>query len=114
MPANKLKPVCNCSSYSFPHRAGSGRCSCEAVWRRHYYHVTPGDRGPDRYELTELCAACGQPAELIEVDFGIGPYEFWGATGVHVDIQTVTECCESNTVPNTWSNHCKYKWEIVK
>lgn len=110
---SRLKPICSCSSYAFPHRAGGGRCECEAVWRRHYYHLTPGDRGPDRYELTEVCAGCGQPAETKAMDFGIGSYEYWGCPGVDVDIQQVTECCETGTVPNTWSQHVKHNWEVL-
>lgn len=48
------------------------------------------------------------------MDFGIGSYEFWGAPGVDVNIQQVTECCEDHLVPNTWSERCKHDWEIVK
>ena len=111
---NRLTPHCSCSSYAFPHRAGGGRCECEATWTRSAYHLVPGDRGPDRWTLTELCAACGQPSETTEMDFGIGSYEFWGAVGVDTNVQTVTVCCESYLVPNTWSERAKHSWEVIK
>ena len=45
-----------------------------------------------------ICDCCGHEAEPVKVDMGIGPYEFWGARGVHHDYQTVTKCCEVNAV----------------
>lgn len=30
---------------------------------------------------------------------GIGPYEFWGARGVHHDWQMLSPCCEAEVVP---------------
>lgn len=41
------------------------------------------------------CTECGQPCDVIEVDFGIGPYEYWGQRCVQVDIQQVSNCCEA-------------------
>lgn len=110
----RLKPTCSCSSYAFPHRAGGGRCECECTWKRAAYHLVPGDRGPNRWEVTPLCAMCGQPAECVQRDFGIGAYEYWGSPGVDVNLQLVTECCEANEVSNTWSERLKHKWDIVK
>lgn len=72
--------TCHCTSYPFPHRMGSGKCV-----------ATPFDR---------LCSECGQPAEAITVDYGIGAYEYWGMRGVHRDVQTVTECCEASFTEN--------------
>lgn len=46
------------------------------------------------------CACCGQACTVGKVDFGIGPYEFWGVKGVHHDERVVTECCESEYVFN--------------
>lgn len=40
------------------------------------------------------CPACGQECSVVEVDFGIGPYEYWGAPGVDRDIRLVSKCCE--------------------
>jgi len=40
------------------------------------------------------CPLCHRPCEAVLVDFGIGPYEFWGAPGVHVDECVVSDCCE--------------------
>jgi hypothetical protein len=71
--------VCRCNAYKFPHRLGSGKCSNTSTY------------GP-------FCSACGNSCTPIMVDFGIGYYEYWGATGVHRDIQEVSDCCESGVV----------------
>lgn len=41
------------------------------------------------------CEECGQPCRGTWADFGIGPYEYWGAKGVDTDYQFVSECCEA-------------------
>lgn len=47
--------------------------------------------------MTTRCHACGiADPEITNVDFGIGPYEFHGATGIHTDWRDVTECCEAD------------------
>jgi hypothetical protein len=33
---------------------------------------------------------------VIEVDFGIGSYEYWGAKGVDIRIEEVSSCCEED------------------
>lgn len=43
---------------------------------------------------TYVCKCCEKPCELIEIDCGIGAYEYWGAKGVHTDFQLFSECCE--------------------
>ena len=111
--ASTLRPVCDCSSYAFPHRAGGGRCDCSWSTVRQWDYVNKKFL-PDRIKLDELCEGCGQPAETREMDFGIGAYEFWGACGVDTNIQTVSECCEAGMVPNSRAEHLKHKWEIVK
>lgn len=40
------------------------------------------------------CLDCKRPCDVIEVDFGIGPYEYWGATGCDVRIAPVSDCHE--------------------
>lgn len=40
-----------------------------------------------------FCSECHKPCAGEEVDFGIGPYEFWGATGVDSCVMEVSECC---------------------
>lgn len=35
---------------------------------------------------------------MIEVDFGIGAYEYWGATGVDIRLSHVSDCCEAEFV----------------
>jgi hypothetical protein len=42
------------------------------------------------------CCACKQECSVIEVDFGIGSYEYWGAKGVDIDLQEVSDCCEAD------------------
>ncbi len=41
-----------------------------------------------------ICGECGKLAAIVEVDFGIGSYEYWGAKGIDVNIHYVSECCE--------------------
>lgn len=44
---------------------------------------------------TGTCFECGKPGSAHIEDFGIGPYEYWGAKGVHHDYQPVSDCCEA-------------------
>lgn len=47
-----------------------------------------------------ICPSCGAlDPDVIEVDFGIGPYEYWGAAGVDVQLAWVTRCCEADPEP---------------
>jgi hypothetical protein len=46
-------------------------------------------------EETGTCSHCGEHCTVIGVDDGIGPYEFWGQKGRHVDIVQVSNCCEA-------------------
>ena len=41
-----------------------------------------------------VCAECKQAARFQLIDVGIGSYEFWGATGNHVEMVWASECCE--------------------
>lgn len=43
-----------------------------------------------------FCSECGKECDVIEVDFGIGAYEYWGATGVDINICEVSNCCEAD------------------
>ena len=45
-----------------------------------------------------VCLSCGKPCEVIPVDFGIGPYEFWGQKCVHKDIQPASSCCWAEVI----------------
>lgn len=69
------KQTCSCSSYPFPHRAGGGKCA----------------RQGELY----LCNNCDQPCDAVEVDFGIGPYEYWGSRGNDVRKEVVSSCCNA-------------------
>lgn len=53
--------------------------------------------------MTGICTKCNQPCEVIKVDFGIGPYEYWGARGIDTFIVAVSNCCEATaTHANGW------------
>ena len=64
---------CLCAAYSFPHRRGSGKCSGAPF----------------------VCSSCGKECNPEVIDFGIGPYECWGARGTDVQEATVSNCCEA-------------------
>lgn len=42
------------------------------------------------------CSECRQLCNAVERDFGIGAYEFWGARGCDVNLQTVSDCCDGD------------------
>jgi hypothetical protein len=42
------------------------------------------------------CVACGQECTVIEVDYGIGTYEYWGSICVDKDVKEVSSCCEED------------------
>jgi hypothetical protein len=44
---------------------------------------------------TVTCTGCGDPCHVVEVDFGIGAYEYWGAPGFDSRIERVSNCCEA-------------------
>lgn len=67
--------TCRCRAYAFPHREASGKCFAK-------------EHGP-------YCGHCGEAAEPVQRDFGIGAYEAWGATGFDRNVQTVSRCCEA-------------------
>ena len=41
-----------------------------------------------------ICQGCGEPCEIVSVDYGIGAYEYWGASGYDSRIELVSNCCE--------------------
>lgn len=45
-----------------------------------------------------ICSRCLEPCEVVVVDFGVGPYEFWGATGFDSRPEAVSNCCEAPAV----------------
>jgi hypothetical protein len=55
------------------------------------------DNEVDReFPFDRQCPDCrALDPEIIEVDFGIGHYEYWGAPGFHTDYAFVTACCEA-------------------
>ena len=46
------------------------------------------------------CVECGQECTPIAVDNGIGSYDYWGATGVHTQIDIESDCCNADVVDN--------------
>jgi len=68
---------CTCPAYRFLHREYSGRCE--------------GATGT-------YCSECRHPCRGEVKDFGIGPYEYWGATGVDKQERLVSECCEASVL----------------
>ena len=67
--------ICECRHYPFPHRPGGGQCPYDG--------------------RTDVCTHCEHAAEVVEVDCGIGRYEYWGAKGFHHDWQELSRCCEA-------------------
>lgn len=46
--------------------------------------------------MTYYCSECNKECDAVEMDFGIGPYEFWGFMGSHHNWQWVSQCCEGD------------------
>lgn len=42
-----------------------------------------------------VCTTCGEVCEVIKIDEGIGPYEYWGTTGFHHDWVAASDCCHA-------------------
>ena len=40
------------------------------------------------------CACCGEEADAIVIDSGIGPYEYGDERAVDIRLDTVSKCCE--------------------
>ena len=43
-----------------------------------------------------ICSECHEECTAVDVDFGIGAYEYWGAPGFDSNVQTVSNCCEAD------------------
>ena len=46
-------------------------------------------------EMDGYCSECGLECTGKSVDFGIGPYEYWGQKGNNTQIEWVSSCCEA-------------------
>lgn len=77
----KLNSTCHCAAYPFPHRAGGGKCTATE-------------------DGQHLCARCRLPAVAVQVDFGIGAYEYWGSQGYDSRPEIVSDCCNADLIPN--------------
>lgn len=40
-----------------------------------------------------ICPDCKKKCDAVAEDCGIGPYEYWGARGVHHDWRVFSGCC---------------------
>jgi hypothetical protein len=103
-PTINVRHPCYCSTYSFPHRPGSGKCVVTRQTTRYF------TTGAVVRACESLCSSCGQPSDTYEEDVGIGPYEFWGAVGCDVRYESFTNCCDGHLVDNTMANKARYKW----
>ncbi len=54
----------------------------------HRHYEDPDDPG------NKFCLDCGEEVRIVKKDFGIGPYEFWGARGVDHDYHWVCSKCD--------------------
>jgi hypothetical protein len=48
--------------------------------------------------MATICSECGNYADPVMIDCGIGAYEYWGSCGTHVDYQPLSPCCEAECV----------------
>ena len=46
----------------------------------------------------KICSCCGDEAEPVMINCGVGPYEYWGMRGVDVNMQELSQCCEAECV----------------
>lgn len=48
--------------------------------------------------MITYCTKCKEPCQAILYDYGIGHYEYWGATGNDVRLEVVSLCCDAPVV----------------
>lgn len=76
--------------------------------KRFVNYEGPGNKANKIWERADkdgeyFCSDCSEETFPKKVDFGIGPYEFWGARGFHKDIRTVSDCC-GGTIEDRYGN----------
>lgn len=63
------------------------------------------------------CSGCGEECHMVTVDFGIGAYEYWGATGWDSQIADVSNCCETDILDDDLQEPdeyiCGYDMELA-
>ena len=47
-------------------------------------------------DTTCYCCECKQACVTYMVDEGIGAYEYWGATGVDIQLVAYSSCCDAD------------------
>ena len=57
----------------------------------------PSDNRP--YFGRQYCPNCEEEVDLVEEDWGIGKYEFWGAVGTHHDYVLCCPGCGEELEP---------------
>lgn len=48
--------------------------------------------------MTMFCSECGKPCKAVDRDFGFGTTEFWGAMSTHINVHTVSHCCDGDVL----------------
>ena len=51
------------------------------------------------------CGECGKSCTIINIDVGIGPYEYWGFQGTDVKIVPASDCCEAQCFSDPEMGH---------
>jgi len=46
--------------------------------------------------MEPICSECKKPCKEARRNFGIGAYEFWGATGSQDNWRCVSHCCDGD------------------
>lgn len=49
-----------------------------------------------RFKPEYWCENCKEPCSVVQVDFGIGFYEYWGVKSVDVQMRDCSDCCEAD------------------
>ena len=61
----------------------------------HRYAVDVFHQMTDMKPFAGYCEECKQPCKAHVVDFGIGPYEYWGRKGYDTNKQVASKCCDA-------------------
>lgn len=64
--------------------------------------------------MTYYCTECGKQCKGTVLDFGIGPYEYWGQHCVDTNKQFVSECCEADVSDNPENLHSLVTLEDIE
>lgn len=62
----------------------------------------------DRHSRILFCGECHEACEIAWEDVGIGSYEFWGAPGVDVQLEPMSDCCSADIFIDVL---CTQRWD---